>query len=414
MLGSPAAQAQSWTVLSAAQARLEVNDNPALLPSDAKTGGERLSTSTVSASLKSARSTETEVSRADLELVATPGAGGDLGRRINGSLGLNHAAQGPRESWGAGLNLRQEQTGGTKAPASEVPLGRGTRDSGEAELSGAYAFSETLGAQTRWAASRTRFRAAAAAATAAPAATSTEAVNASAFDQQSISLGLNQRINETSTQGLTLSRTQSNRGGQSSTRVTGLQWSGSTQWNETAALTVSLGLSAVQRQQQLQRRVCPVPVSLCNGGLVAFISVPFEVQERSTETQFSTAWSQRLDEITGLSANASRALTPSAFGVAREDTLNLTLNRSFDDNFSGALTLAESRSTFAAASGRAASRLRSLSLSVSRAWSPELNFSAQLQRREYDEGQARGRGRGVSNQVSISLQYQGPRLLDRP
>jgi hypothetical protein len=395
-LSAPAA-AQSWTSLTSARARVESNNNPSLSPE----GDDTVTTGTVSISAKNTRSTETARSRAELEfVVSTINKQDNTG--VNGSLVLGHSFEHLRHSAAASLNLRQEQTGERTTVASEVALGRGRRYSSEADLGWGYALSERFGSQLRWSGAHTRYSG-----------NSNQAANASDFQSHTASAGLNGLFSETASVNLNLSRTQTRQqDGASQARIDTLRVSGNTQWLETTSLAVSMGLSHTKRQQTAQRLVCPLPISFCNGGVVSFISVPVEFNSRNNDVQYSAALAHRLDESNSLNLNLSRALSPGGFGVAQEDSINFSWNRAVSDTSSAAFNVADSRSRFEGASPRAASRLRIAGASLSTALSPDLNLSAGLQLRSYEEPGARARG--TSRQLSISVQYTGPRLFDRP
>jgi hypothetical protein len=388
------AAAQSWTVLTSAQARAESTDNPSLLPG----GGDTLNTTTVSASAKSTRSTEATRTRADLELVASP-SNRETAARANGSVLLSHTLEAMRHNASISLNLRQEQIGNRAATASDVALGRGRRISSDADLGWGYALHERLSAQLRWTDTRTRF--------------AQVAPDASDLQSHSASAALSYLAHETGSLGLTASRTQtSQQAGVSQARIDNIGLSAGTQWGERTSLSLSAGWSRTARQFRAQRLVCPLPISYCNAGLVPFVSAPLSLNTSNTDVQYSASLAQRLDEVSGLGVSVSRALSPGGFGVGLEDTFNLNWNRSFSDTTTGLLSFAESRSRFDGPTPRAPSRLRSVALSLSKALSPDLSLNAGWQQRAYEEPGTRSRG--VSRQVSIWLQYQGPRVLDRP
>jgi hypothetical protein len=191
--------------------------------------------------------------------------------------------------------------------------------------------------------------------------------------------------------------------------------SSSTQWSERGSLSLSAAWSRTERDLTVQSRVCPLPISYCNGGLAQFITVPQTLRVSSNDLQYSASLAQRWDEASSVNLSASRALSPGGFGVALEETLNLNWTRAFSERSAGTVSWVDSRSRYdgpASRVSRAASRLRSLGLSWTTALSPDLNLTAAFQQRAYEEPGVRSRG--VSKQFSIALQYQGPRLWDKP
>ena len=394
-----AAQAQSFTWQGSAQARLEGNSNPGLQP---EAGGMVVSR-TVSAGLKTQRSSETAQTQGDAELILTPSER-DSGTAALGRLLLRHRFSAPRDTWSGSLAYRRDRTLDGNATATDVAIGRSVRTVQDANLSWSHAFSERLSGEVDASHARTVLRN-----------TGGSAGAGSDYAVSSASAGLRHAWRETTSLMATLGRSEqrplhagpATALGQS--RIDSLRLSVNEALSESASAGVSVARSATTRDFGLSRLVCPLPVQWCQGGIVRYVVATTPVRTRSQDLQYSVNASLRWDETTSASARLARSLSPGALGVAREDVLSLSVNRSLSEYASAGLAFDLSRSLQASSgtgsAGDASSSLRSLSASGSYRLGEQLTLSMQLQSRHYQRPSPQV---GATSTVfSISLQYQG-------
>jgi hypothetical protein len=382
-----ATQARPWTLQTAAQARLEVNDNPNL----ATTPAAAVTTSTVTPSLIWMRDTESSELRAEAELGLTqrdrPGS-----QPVHGRLALRQALSAPRDEWVGDATLRRDDTRGSPVAAAELALGSASRTVLAAGLAWTHHMSERLEARWQGDLAATRYGSGAGA--------------GSDYAQRSLGATLRWRASETQTLGLTLARghyRQAEGAHRASTDRYEIGWSSA--WSERDAASMTVGGSLTDRELTRSRRVCPLPASYCQAGLVPYVLAQTVEHERSRDLQYSAGLTHRWGEASALTAAASRALSPGALGMTREDALNLGASHAVSERLSAELSYQESRSRIAGTEGTAAARLRTLGLAGAWRLAENLSLAGQLQRRRYDGGDARAAA--TSNGVSVTLQFQG-------
>ena len=403
-----AAQAQSFTWQSGAQARAESNSNPAL---SADAGGALVSR-TVSASVLTQRNTEAAQTQGDAELILTPSER-DSSSTALGRLSLRHRLSAPRETWTGSLAYRRDRTLGaasttTSLTAGEVAVGRTDHTVGEGALAWSHAFSERLSSDLNASHARNTFRNSSGR-------TDGSAAVGNDYALSSASAGLQHAWRETTSLSATLSRTEqrpldagpSAAPGLAHTGIDGLRLSVNEVLSETGSAGLSVSRSTTTRDFTLFSPVCPLPVRFCQGGIVRYVLAPTPVRTRSHDLQYSANASLRWDETTALAARLARSLTPGALGVSREDVLSLSASRSFSETTSAGLGFDVSRSLQASAAtgGATTATLRSLTLRASHRLGERLTLSTQLLQRNYQRPSPQSGARATV--FSISLQYQG-------
>ena len=402
-----AAQAQSFTWQSGAQARLESNSNPGL-QSDA---GGTIVSRTVSANVNTQRSSETSQTQGDAELILTP-AGGDRGTAALGRLSVRQRLSAPRETWTGSLAYRRDRTldGTQAATATDVAAGRSDRTVGEATLSWSHAFSERLSSALDASHARTVLRRT-------DGNTGGSAAAGSDYALSSASAGLRHDWRETTSLSASLSRTEQRplESGPVTalalgrSRIDSLRLSVNEVMSETASVGASVATSNTTRDFTLSSLVCPLPVQFCQGGIVHYLLASTPAQSRSQDLQYSANASLRWSETTAAAARLSRALSPGVLGVTREDVLSLSASRSFSEYTSASLSFDLSRSlqsvNGSSSAAQASTTLRSFGASASHRLGEQLSLSAQLQSRHYQRAAPQVGARATL--FSISLQYQG-------
>lgn len=384
---APAAWPQAWSLQPSLQAVLEHNDNPAL--TRPRSGG--VSTAKLTGALDASRSSAAVEQSAGAELrLESPFDGGT---QAAGRLSLRHAQTLERGQWQAQLVFDRDDTLGDTATAADVLVGPASRNRRDLALSTSYALAPRWSAQAGLTQADTRYGAG--------------AQTGSDFDQTTLSGGLSWRASETLTLGLNASRQRiDNPSLQSDSSVDGARLQYTQQLSETATLSLSYGRYTVDRRQRRQTLACPLQLALCLSGLVRWITVDAQLQQRSGDVQYSASFVQHVDERTQLQAAASRSLSAGALGATREDSVSLRAAHSFSER--SRLSLAGERSSSSPTGSGSAARLLTLTLSLTRRLDQTLSLAGELRQRRFAPAtpQADGFGGARSNQISITLQYQ--------
>jgi hypothetical protein len=178
--------------------------------------------------------------------------------------------------------------------------------------------------------------------------------------------------------------------------------------SETASLTAGGGWYQSQRTVVLTGSACPLSSIFCDAGLVARVPVSLAFDTVSRGNQFSLAYAAPLDERSALSLTLQRQLSPGGAGVNVSDSFNLSLNRSLSPRFS-VNALASASQTMQAGVTQA-SRATLYTASLTCAWTlrEDLSLGAGATLRRFEGGAAGQSGQSAS--ISISLQYQGPKI----
>lgn len=391
------AAAQDWSAQTGAQARLRHDSNPGLvrMPS----GG--LTTQQVSARSELTRRSEAGESGAEAELILSRGSRSAAAEAGSDTTALGRAALRQRLSveghiWRAELSYRRDRPLEGRATAGEVALGRNEQSVAEAGLSWSRPLTERLSADASGTYTQTRPGSAGA------------GTAAQDYTVGSGTAALQYAWSETSTLSTSLQRTQQ-RLEASDTRITidslRLGWNGAL--SETAALNLSVAQSRTSQDFTLRGFACPLPVQFCTGGIVPFVPTESRITLRREQLQYSAGGSLRWSPVATFSASATRALTPGALGVNREDRWSLGYSHSWSERLRGSLSLDESRTVPPAGSSLPA-RLRSLSLDASCSLHEQWTLVLQAQARRYDSA-APGSSAGA-RVFSISLQYLGAKV----
>jgi hypothetical protein len=333
-----AVRADEWLLDSSVSTRLETNDNTTLTPVPSGT----VNTLSLSSSLFAARQTEREATRINADVAALRQHGAAADDRIDGRLALQQTYKGERHSLRLDLNLAQDFN--SDLIDADVTQARGRRHTTGLSTGWSYALTERLSAGVQGALTRAGY--------------DSELTQASDFRNSTISGSLSYLLSEVASLTSQLAHgnyrtvSGSNRSATDSADI-GV----SRAFSERASGSLNLGVYRTRSTTQGFVLVCPLPVSFCEAGLVAYEVVSQSFEARRTGLQFSTSARYAFDEVTGLSFSASRQQVPSGAGVlVRSDALSFDANRSLSPRLSAALNYGVSRSTLQ--DGRASSRCR--------------------------------------------------------
>jgi len=391
---APAAAAL-WTVDHTVQARLDLNDNPAL---DARPGAASFRQQ-FGGTLAAARQAEHTATRLDLSATLTHADRDALPRRVGASLGLGQTWSQPRDLVNLSLQWQQTQTDDPSRGSLDLGLGRGWRRALAAGAGWTHALSETSAVQ--WSLS---------------AVTTQHGSNLStAVDYRNSTLlaGLTRRLDERLTLSLqgSSARFRTLPDGSSSSRTDSLVLGLSQAGADASVGVLSLGHYRTLRSSRVLLRVCPLPPSFCDAGLAEPLTVQGHGRSQEQGWQFSASHVWRTDERGDLRLAASRALAPAGVGVvARSDTFNLQASRALGEQLSVLASADLNRVVYpgpAAGGSGARPQLGVLALVLSARLAENLSLQVGAQARRLRDPQ--GAARAQSNGLWISLAFEPPR-----
>lgn len=386
----PAARADRWLIEDSVSTRFESNDNTGLTPGfSAKTNSLYLS-----GALDASRQLENAVTRLKTDASFVTQTGGSATNRLDGRLALSQSLSDPMNSFSAALQYAQDFN--NVVTNADVTQAQGRRRTSGWSAGWSRALSERLSANTQLSSSRTAY--------------GLELPGAVGYTDSSVSAGLSYALIEVASLGLQASRSDyrtSDRRSNSKTDTVNLSLS--TSLSPRTGGSVSVGMYRTSTAETRQRVVCPLAVSLCRAGLVPFELVDQRQDSSRRNLQFNASYRLQIDEITDASFAAARQQAPSGAGtLVRNDSLNLGLNRALSPTLSGSMSFARSRSAFQDGAFSASPGQSNLSLTLSKQLDPDLALQAGYQRTQ-TQGLANGNN-AQSNRVSISLQYNGPKI----
>jgi hypothetical protein len=178
--------------------------------------------------------------------------------------------------------------------------------------------------------------------------------------------------------------------------------------SETANLTAGLGLYQSQRSVVLTGTACPLASEFCDAGLVARVPVSLGFDAITRGNQFNFSYGASLDERSALNVSLQRQLSPGATGVNQSDNLTLGLSRTFTPTFNVNGTAMASQSTQTGVTPVSRATLYTATLACGWTLSEKFSLSAGATLRRFEGGYSIQGAHSAS--ISISLQYQGPKI----
>lgn len=390
-LGPQSAQAEQWLLENSLTSRYETNDNAALVQSSAGT----MNTLSLSSALAASRRTETSATRLNALVSSVRQWGPGEQDRVDGRFGVEQSLADPLNSFRLGFQYVQDFN--SAVDSADVTVVRGRRRT--KTLSGAWSHSltERVSVDLETTLDRTAY--------------GLPPPQAIDFRNDALSAGLSYRWAELTTLSLNASHSNYRTEADTSRSTTDqISLGFSRTWSERNSLSLSLGSYRTRTAGLRSRVVCPLAVSECLAGNIAF-TLGFERAYTSGRgLQFNLSERYQVNETTDVSFSAARQQSPSGAGVvARSDTLRASANHSFSELLRASISYSQSRFTYESVEGaNARPAQQSLSLSFSRQLAPDLSVQGGYQFSRAD-GVTPGLG-ARANSVSVSLQYDWPRV----
>lgn len=389
-LGSAAAA--EWSVQAGLQARAGTTEEQ---PQNDNRPATRLRDGRVSGNLNLVRSVENASTRFDTSL-DLPVTGLAPGRNVLGRLALGQTFAATLDSLSGGLDLTVDDNRASSRSASDELIGPRRRITTGGNVSWQHQISNRWAAQAQVGATRTRLGSG-----------STTAEN---FRDARWGASANYRWDELLRLSLQVSRSRFDLdSGDSTSKSDSLSLSASRALDETSTASLSVGAYRSQRLTTLRGLACPLPVSFCNAGLVAPVPVTQQVESPSSGSQYSLSYQRNLGERTGLGLTAGRQLSGTGLGLVQADSASANLNHALTPHINGSLVASWSRSTSPGLDNGPEPRVRALEGSFSWAMAERLTLSASASVRRFREPSSNTAVK--STQISITLQYQGPKIL---
>jgi hypothetical protein len=384
-----AARADRWLVEDNLRTRFESNDNAAL----AAISAGMVHTLYLSGALDASRQMENTVTRLKTDATAVRQWGAGARNRMDGQLALSHSLNDELNTFNFGL--RSAQDFNNVVTNADITQGQGQRRTTALSAAWSRAWSERLSANTQLLVGRTTY--------------GTQLANAVNYRDSTLSAGLSYALSETTSLGLQASRSKyraADDRNQSKTDSINLSLSNTT--SERASGSVSLGTYRTHSAVVGTRLACPLAAAFCDAGLVPYQRVDQTRDTSRRGLQFNGAYRLRLDETTDSAFSAARQQAPSGAGtVVRNDTLTLGVNRTLSPTLTGSMSYARSRSSFQTEPAAASPSQATFSASLAKQLAANLSFQVGYQHsRAYNPVS----GNASSNSLSISLQYDGPKI----
>jgi hypothetical protein len=383
-----AACADLWSFTGDVDGRIEISDNIAL----AERPAGSVSTLSISARNVAAWRTESAATRLSADLTAVQQRGPGAADRIDGRLALNQTIDDPRNT--VALSASLDQDFNSELSNADVTQGRGQRRAATLSAAWSHALSERLSATVQVAATNTRY--------------DRTLDEASDFRNQSLTGSVRWHLDEITTVTAQIGHSQyrTDRGDNAST-TDNIDFGLSRSLSERSVISASLGAYQTRSRDSFLVLVCPLQSRLCESGLVSYVISQRTVRDTRSGAQFSVTAGYQPDEVSKASFNVERKIAPSgASAVVRSDTLSLALSRSWSPTVNAALNYAIARSSPTAGGQRAGQQ--SLEVTVSRQLSPGLSAAVGARRSLADR--LSGGGRPAATSLYASLKYDWARL----
>jgi hypothetical protein len=390
MLMSASAHAERWLVEDSVNARLESNDNVSLAPVSPGT----VHSLYLSGALDASQQLENAASRlkADATLIRQQGAGAQ--DRVDGQLLLLQSLSDPLNTLTASVQYLQDFN--NLISTADVTQGRGRRRTSVASVAWSRSLSERLSANMQLSADRTTYGA--------------QLPGAVDYRDASVSAGVSYALSEVTSMGLQTSRTAfrtADDRNRSDTDAVNLSLSRPT--GERTGGSVSVGVYRTQSLARIDEVACPLALALCNAGFVPYVRFQQRVDSSRRGLQFSGSYRLQIDEVTDGIFGIARQQSPSGTGtLVRNDTLSLGLNRALSPTLSATMRFARSHSTLQDGASAVQPGQSTIAASLTRQFAMDLTGQITAQHNRSDP-YAKGGG-ARANSISISLQYDGPKI----
>ena len=386
LMTPPSARSAALSVEGQLSSGLEINDNYQLSPVSRGT----VNTLSLAGHLQAARRTENAQTEFELGLIGLALQGPDVQNRVDARLVASHSVNDALNLWRVGAEFEQDDTFDTLLGTADLTLGRLRRQTGRARAEWSHALSERSTAQTRLTLSKTTYDQ-----------TASGAVD---YRDAAVSAGGSYRLSEYDTLDLTLAASGYRAADGSTTARTGsVGASWSRVLSERSIATLALGRFRSRTEAQQQVLACPVPVSFCESGQVAYEVAVARGESSGNGWLYSAQFEHQASERTKILASAQRQVAPSGVGsVVLSDTAKATLNRALSPTLQASADVALSSSRYPDSAGGRRPRFSNLRLGLSRALAGNLKFDAFVATGGVSDGSA---ATARSNRAGVALNY---------
>jgi len=384
----PAAQAQSWTWGHSASWQAEAEH--------AQPGGGvgpgKAQRSRAAFAAEAARVTERSEWRQSAQLGLRPSGSGQP-ETVDGLVALTGSCRTPRQSLGGALSWQREEVDGRPDTATQIILGEQASEVGRASMSLGHRLTDRV--EVGLVASGARRR---------------EARNLGGWqevDQWSLGTEGSWQAQERSKLWLTLSGSGQRAEGRS-LRLGSLRLRAEHAWDERWRLDAALSTQWLRQVQQRTDLVCPLPLVLCQIGIVRPVLVQGQVERDSRPTQYSLSVSGAWSPTLSGSLASSRSINLDAPGASREAAHTLRAHWRLDERRALGLALERSTASVWAVAGEQNARLARLQIEGEHQLNMAWRLRAELEARHTRQGLAEDSGLSRLTRIAITLQYSGP------
>ncbi|MEI7465355.1 MAG: hypothetical protein WCJ87_08420 [Burkholderiales bacterium] len=387
-----AAHAESYSIESSSDVRVEANDNVSLQPRSPGT----VKTLALSTTVGASRRAENSATLLGATVTALQQWGRGANDRIDGRIGVTQSFNDALNTVTASVQYAQDFN--NTVQNADVTVNPGERRTATASVGWGRPLTERLSANAQVSFSQTAYAQQ----------TSAGVAPANDFRNASASAGLSYALTEIDTVSVQVSHSDyraAGGGNQSSTNEVSV--SASRVLSNRSSASLQLGVYQTDSSSPRIRFACPAAPVLCQLGLVQLILIRDRVQSSGTGLSYGASYRYQLGETSSLSFSLGSQQSPSgAEGVVQNKSLSLSLGHSFSETMNGALSFAMSRSTSQSTVLNQRSQRKTVAVSLSRQLSRDFSLLSNYQWTEGNSGG--GSGTAHSNSIGVALKYDWP------
>lgn len=383
--------AESYSLESSSDVRVEANDNVTLQPHSPGT----VKTLALSTTVGASRRAENSATLLGATVTALQQWGRSANDRIDGRIGVTQSFSDALNTVTASVQYTQDFN--NTVQNADVTVNPGQRRTTTVSASWGRELTERLSANAQVDTSQTRYGQ-----------QPSPALSSSDFRNTSVSAGLSYAVTEIDTVSVQASHSEyraASGGNRSSTNDVSV--SGSHVIGDRSSVSLQLGVYQTDSSSVRIRFFCPVAAVFCELGLAQLVEVRDRAQSSGTGLIYGSTYRHQFGETSSLSFSIGSRQSPSGAGeVVQNKTLSLGVAHSFSETLNGALTFAQSRATYQAAAASRRSQQRSVVVSLSRQLSRDVSLQSNYQWTEADSTGAIGTAH--ANSVGLVLKYAWP------
>lgn len=386
-----AAQAESYSIETGSDVRVEANDNVNLQAHSPGT----VKTLALSTSISASRRAENSATLVGATLTALQQWGRGSNDRIDGRVGVTQSFNDALNTVAASLQYTQDFNNAVQN--ADVTVNPGQRRTASVSVGWGRALTERLSANTQVETSQTNYGQQASA-----------AVASRNYRNTQVSAGLSYAVTEVDSVSVQASHSDyRSEGGGNRSLTNDISISGSRVLGERGSVSLQLGTYQTDSNSPRARLVCPVAVVLCQLGLAQPIVVRDRAQSSSTGLIYGATYRYQFGETSSLSLAIGSRQSPSGAGeVVQNKTLSLGVAHSFSETINGAVSLAQSRSAYQVTTTSQRSQQRTVAVSLSKQLARDISLQSTYQWTEADN--VGFGGTAHSNSIGVALKYDWP------